>query len=119
MTRDVALDRTEAIARLNDRARLGLDPTVQIVFTSTCLATFGGPDSIEVMFVQAQLLAAFRVCSFAEDCPERNFASIMFRDHKVWLKIDCYDRDMQYGSDDPADASVTTRVVTILLPSDY
>lgn len=119
MTSDMALDRTEAIARLNDRARLGLDPTARIVFTRASLATFCDPDSIEVMFVQAQLLAAFRACSFAEDSPERDFASIEFRGHKVWLMIDCYDRNLEYGSDDPADASVTTRVVTILRPSDY
>ncbi|WP_405054300.1 DUF3768 domain-containing protein [Telmatospirillum sp.] len=30
-----------------------------------------------------------------------------------------YDRELLYGSEDPADASVTTRVLTILLPEDY
>lgn len=119
MTSDIAIDRTEAIACLNDRARLGLDPTARIVFTHASIATFCDPDSIEVLVVQAQLLAAFRACSFAEDSPERDFASIEFRGHKVWLKIDAYDRNLEFGSEDPADASVTTRVVTILLPSDY
>jgi len=26
---------------------------------------------------------------------------------------------MEFGSEDPADASITTRVMTILLPEDY
>jgi hypothetical protein len=35
------------------------------------------------------------------------------------MKIDYYDAAMEFGSEDPADASVTTRVMTILLPEDY
>ena len=114
-----SVDRIETIARLNDRARLGLDPTARIVVTRNCLATFCDPDTIEVVMVQAQLLGAFRRCSFSPDSPERDFATITFRDRKVWLKIDYHDGALEFGSEDPADASVTTRVVTILLPEDY
>ena len=113
------VDRIETIARLNDRARHGLDPTARIVFTRNCLGAFCGPDTVDVVMVQAQLLGAFRRCSFSPDSPERDFAAITFRDRKVWLKIDCYDGALEFGSDDPADASVTTRVITILLPEDY
>ena len=42
-----------------------------------------------------------------------------FRDTPVWFKIDYYDLDLEYGSEDPADASITRRVITIMLPSDY
>ena len=113
------VDRIETIARLNDRARLRLDPTARIVITRNCLATFCDADTIEVVMVQAQLLGAFRRCSFSPDSPERDFATITFRDRKVWLKIDYSDGALEFGSEDPADASVTTRVVTILLPEDY
>ena len=119
MATDPMLDRTETIARLNDCARFGLDPTARITFTRNCLAAFCEPDSIEVVVIQSQLLAAFRTCTFAEDNPERDFGTIEFRGHKVWMKIDYYDPDLLYGSDDPADASVTTRVLTILFPEDY
>ena len=114
-----AVDRTEAIARLNDRARLGLDHTARIVFTRNCLATFCDLDAIEVVVVQAQLLAAFRNCSFSADSPERDFAEVLLRDRRVWFKVDYFDEAMEYGSSDPADTSITTRVVTILLPEDY
>lgn len=113
------IDRIETIARLNDRARLGLDPSARIVFTRNCLATFCNPDTVDAVVVQAELLAAFRRCTFAADSPERDFATITFRDHRVWLKIDYYGSTLDYGSDDPADASITTRVITILLPEDY
>ncbi len=113
------VDRTETIARLNDRARLGLDPTARVTFTRNCLAAFCDPDAIEVVVIQSQLLAAFRTCTFAEDSSERDFGTIEFRGRKVWIKVDYYDHELCYGSEDPADAAVTTRVLTILLPEDY
>lgn len=119
MATQPAVDRTETIARLNDRARLGLDPSARTVITRNCLATFCDPDTIDAVLVQAELFAAFRRCNFSDDSPERDFAAITFRDHKIWLKIDCYDEALEYGSEDPANASITTRVITILLPEDY
>ncbi|MDE2563013.1 MAG: DUF3768 domain-containing protein [Sphingomonadales bacterium] len=112
-------DRIETIARLNDRARQGLDPRARIVVTRNCLAAFCDLDTVGVVLVQAELLAAFRRCAFAADSPERDFAAITFRDRKVWMKIDYFDETLEFGSDDSADASVTTRVITILLPEDY
>ena len=37
----------------------------------------------------------------------------------VFWKIDAYDRTLEFGSDDPADPSVTRRVLTIMLASEY
>lgn len=119
MATQPVFDRTEVIARLNDRARLGLDPTARIVITRNCLATFCDLDGPDAIVIQAELMAAFRRCTFSDDSPERDFASIEFRGRKVWAKIDYYDNALEFGSPDPADASVTTRVLTILLPEDY
>jgi len=60
-------DRTETIALLNDRARIGLDRAARITFTRNCLATFCDPDSIGIAVIQSQLLAAFRDCGFSDD----------------------------------------------------
>jgi len=50
---------------------------------------------------------------------EHDFGSFEIDDRKVFWKIDCYDAAMEFGSEDPADPSKTTRVLTIMLASEY
>lgn len=51
---------------------------------------------------------------------EHDFGSFMLDGYKLFWKIDCYDRnDMTMGSPDPADPTVTRRVLTIMLASEY
>ena len=88
---DNATARTATIARLNDDARLGLDRRARIMITRNCLETFRISQEEHPAIIQAQLLAAFRRCEFATDSPEHDFASILFRERKVWMKIDLYD----------------------------
>jgi hypothetical protein len=38
---------------------------------------------------------------------------------KVFWKIDYCDRAVHYGSEDPADRSQTTRILTVMLSSEY
>ena len=47
------------------------------------------------------------------------FGSVEVDGQAVWFKIDAYDKDLKYGSPDPVDPAVTTRVMTILLPNEY
>ena len=47
------------------------------------------------------------------------FGGVEVDGQKVWFKIDAYDQNLEYGSPDPSDPSVTTRVMTILLPEEY
>jgi hypothetical protein len=39
--------------------------------------------------------------------------------HKFFFKLDYYDSAMEFGSEDPADPSKTTRVLTIMLAQEY
>lgn len=50
---------------------------------------------------------------------EHDFGSLTLDGHTIFWKIDYYDNDCQFGSPDPADPAVTTRVMTILLASEY
>jgi hypothetical protein len=63
--------RVEQIARLNDRARLGLDKSARIAVTRNCLATLGPIGPLAILN-QARLLAAMRRCTFSADSPERD-----------------------------------------------
>ena len=50
---------------------------------------------------------------------EHDFASMDCGGQKVFFKIDYYDLALCEGSPDPADVSVTTRVLTIMLAQEY
>ena len=47
------------------------------------------------------------------------FGVFEFRGEKCFWKIDLYDNDLLYASPDPTDLSKTTRVMTIMLASEY
>lgn len=50
---------------------------------------------------------------------EHDFGSFMYNGNKIFWKIDYYDISNQYLSDDPANPSVTNRVMTIMLADEY
>jgi hypothetical protein len=45
---------------------------------------------------------------------EHDFGSFKVDGRKIFWKIDAYDAAMEFGSEDPADTSKTTRVLTIM-----
>jgi len=50
---------------------------------------------------------------------EHDMAGVEVEGHRIFWKIDYYDRDLRYGSQDPANTEITTRVLTIMLASEY
>ena len=111
--------RLASIARLNDRCRQGLDRTAWIMVTRTCLGTFASGDGAMEIVVQARLYAAIRHHVFADaDAAERDRGNFEFEGTTVYFKIDYYDAAFEYGSEDPADASITRRVLTIMVRED-
>ena len=50
---------------------------------------------------------------------EHDFGSIDEAGVRCFWKIDYYDRKTEFGSPDPADPAVTTRVLTIMLAEEY
>ena len=102
------------IAALNDRARQRVDPC-RWVITQGVLAC----DPITV----AELLIALEdFDSFTADNDpygERDFGVIKLNGNTFFWKFDCYDVDMTMHSPDPSDATVTTRVLTVMLADEY
>ncbi len=50
---------------------------------------------------------------------EHDFGAVVVREHKLFWKIDYYDRDLEFGSPDPSNPAVTTRVLTVMLSEEY
>ena len=104
----------EKIRALNDRLRIyGLGGT--IVTTATLQAR--GAE-----FVEAALKKMREFDAFTEDNDphhEHDFGRLEVLGEHLFWKIDYYDRELEYGSEDPADPSKTTRVLTLMLPTDY
>ena len=50
---------------------------------------------------------------------EHDFGAVEAAGERVFWKIDCYDRSGHYASPDPADNSVTRRVLTVMLGEEY
>ena len=50
---------------------------------------------------------------------EHDFGSVDEAGVRCYFKIDYYDRKTEFGSPDPADPAVTTRVMTIMLADEY
>jgi Protein of unknown function (DUF3768) len=60
--------------------------------------------------------------AFSEDNDphrEHDFGSVDEAGVRCFWKIDYYDRKTEFGSPDPADPAVTTRVLTIMLAEEY
>ena len=50
---------------------------------------------------------------------EHDFFSFEVAEEKFFWKCDYYDKEMEFGSEDPSDPERTTRVATLMLASDY
>ena len=50
---------------------------------------------------------------------EHDFGSFEISGRKFFFKLDYYDSAMEFGSEDPTDPSKTTRVLTVMLASEY
>lgn len=50
---------------------------------------------------------------------EHDMAGLTIEGHRIFWKIDYYDQNLRFGSQDPANPDVTTRVLTIMLAEEY
>ena len=76
-----------------------------------------GPDLVERVI---KTLAAFDDFHHANDPhEEHDFGAFEVDGHKLFFKIDYYDKSLAYHSPDPADPSVTERVITLIFEDRY
>src|SRR5216684_375983 len=104
----------EKIRELNDRFRSTMTGG-RVMLTAGVDAL---PSDIKAMVIR-------RVATFSEFTPdndprgEHDFGNFEVGERKFFWKLDYYDAKMEFGSEDPADPSKTTRVLTIMLASEY
>lgn len=105
---------TLSLAKQNDAFRRG-----SLEFKGERVHTRG----IEALGLEAVLHIWSYVRGFNEDNDpygEHDFGSFIHPfGGKVFWKIDYYDLDLKYGSEDPADPAKTKRVLTVMLASEY
>jgi len=112
----------EACARLNDDCRWmrGDHQNYRHMITPGVNALIDHGNMPTRILNQARINSAIRNHIFSHDSsPERDFGAFEFQGEQLFFKIAAYDRNLEYGSPDPEDASVTIRVMTIMLPSEY
>ena len=109
------------IAKQNDQFRaaliLGIPPTVpgQVLITPGIMA-----HGLEFVALLQMAVAGFD--TFTEDNDpygDHTFGIVEVCKIKAYWKIDLYDEDYHYGSEEPENPEKTRRVLTLLLPSEY
>jgi Protein of unknown function (DUF3768) len=58
-------------------------------------------------------------CHANDPQEEHDFGAFDTDGHRIFFKIDYFDESLTYHSPDPADPSVTKRVITIMLAEEY
>ena len=105
------------IAALNDQFRSdpGKYRKNKVVMTASVSALH--PYDISSLIHQVKTFSDFN----EENDPfnEHDFGAIDFLNTKYFWKIDYYDANLEYGSVDPTNDAVTTRVLTIMEASEY
>lgn len=102
------------IRALNDRFR-------RTGFGGMIMHTSGIHDlGEEVVRSVAKAVIAFDDFSANNDpYEEHDFGAVEVDKYRIFWKIDYYGNDMESGSPDPADPSITKRVLTIMLAAEY
>ena len=103
---------TDRIRELNDRARLSFTGC-RVVITQGIQAMDNLPDLLD------QVRCYDRFTPDNDPYGEHDFGSFQWGDVHVFWKWDYYDLDYSMHSPDPADETVTARVLTVMLAEEY
>ena len=105
---------TDRIRTLNDQLRQNLE--YGKAFMTPGIAELG-QEAVQRLI---QTIAVFdKFCLANDPHGEHDFGAFDFDGTGVFFKIDYYDKSLTVGSPDPADPTVTERVITVMLASEY
>jgi hypothetical protein len=104
-----------------DRIRVLNDELRQHLYDGGAIITAG----IAALGSNAVMRLVNAIASFNDFCAandpdgEHDFGAFDFDGKSVMFKIDYYDKNLSFHSPDPADPTVTERVITIMLAEEY
>ena len=117
-------ERNEKIAKLNDQLRSNIGYPFsfankqkdQFVLTQGIVDSFNDGE-ITTLFHSIKTFDNFNEGN--DPYQERDFGSLTAKGRKIFWKIDYFDNDLEYHSPDNTDPTVTKRVLTVMLSSEY
>lgn len=105
---------TDRVRMLNDNLRRDLSE-------GTAVMTIGvaalGPELVERVVKAVATFDDF--CTANDPHSEHDFGAFDVDGHRLFFKIEYYDRTLERHSPDPADPGVTERVITLMLAEEY
>lgn len=111
----VANDKASRIRRLNDEFRVHGRGNGRLLMTQGVRDL--GDDAVMALLVALRVYDAFTTDN--DPYGEHDMGTLTWGRQKLFWKIDYYDRNLEFGSPDPTDDVVTTRILTLLLASEY
>jgi uncharacterized protein DUF3768 len=106
--------KTARIRALNDQLRQHLTGGTAVITPGIAAL---GPEAVERIVKTIAVYDDF--CHANDPYEEHDFGSFEADGHMIYFKIDYFDESLTYHSPDPADPSVTKRVITIMLAEEY
>lgn len=105
---------TDRIRMLNDDLRRHLVGGGAVITPG--IAALGSEAVVRLV----QTIAVFDdFCHANDPHEEHDFGSFKFDEVDVFFKIDYFDKSMNFHSPNPADPTVTERIITIMLAEEY
>ena len=104
----------ERIRTLNDELRQHLLGGLAVMTPGVSAL---GPAAVDRIVKKISVFDDF--CHANDPHEEHDFGSFEAEGHTIFFKIDYLDQTLTYHSPDPADPSVTERVITIMLADEY
>jgi hypothetical protein len=106
--------KTDQIRTLNDELRQHLVGGLAVITPSIAAL---GREAVERIVKTIAVCDDF--CHANDPHEEHDFGAFEADGHRIFFKIDYFDKTLSYHSPDPADPCVTERVITIMLAEQY
>jgi Protein of unknown function (DUF3768) len=106
--------KTARIRALNDQLRQHLTGGMAVITPGVAAL---GAEAVARIVKTVAVFDDF--CHANDPHEEHDFGAFDADGHRVFFKIDYYDKTLTHQSPDPTDRSVTERVITIMLAEEY